>query len=191
MTDGGVYKLTQFRPDIVVYGKAMGNGFAISAVLGSKKVMDVCQESFMSSTFWTERVGFAAAIATISKLTRYRVWQHLISIGELIGEGWEKAAHRHGLRLHVTNFKPLVTFKLDYGGDNQALYTLFTQEMLRRGYLAASSVYVSYAHTPKIVAAYLGKVDEVFGIMAKALSTGRVRALLRTPIRSEGFTRLT
>ena len=74
MIDGGVYKINGFKPDIVVYAKAMGGGFAISAVVGTEKVMHSAQDTFMSSTMWTERVGFVAALKTIEILCREKVW---------------------------------------------------------------------------------------------------------------------
>jgi glutamate-1-semialdehyde 2,1-aminomutase len=191
MTDGGVYKLNGFEPDIVVYAKAMGGGFAISAVIGRENVMDVAQDTFMSSTMWTERVGFVAGLKTIEVLTREKGWEQLIQIGERISEGWEMLAERHGLRLKTTEFKPLITFKLDYGDLNNDLITLYIQEMLKRGYLAASSVYVSMAHTTDIVDRYLEVADEVFSILAKAINHGDVGKLLETKPRSDAFVRLT
>lgn len=191
VTDGGVYKLTGFIPDIVVYGKAMGNGFAISAVVGKKEVMKEAQETFVSSTFWTERVGFVAALATIRKLTENKVWRHLNKIGEAIGEGWMELAKTHGLRLHITDFKPLITFKFDYDKMNASLYTLFTQEMLKRGYLASNSVYVSYAHTIGIVEKYLKVVDRVFGYISDSIKKNKVSLRLKTGVCYEGFKRLT
>ena len=191
MTDGGVYKITGFEPDIVVYGKAMGNGFAISAVVGKYEVMNAAQETFISSTFWTERVGFTAALKTIEILTRQRAWEHFIRIGTKIGKCWEALAVKHGLKLHVTEFKPLITMKFDYGNQNPAIATLFTQEMLKRGYLAAASVYVSCAHTDEIVEQYFDAVDEVFSIMADAISSNSVEEKLETKVQDEGFKRLT
>jgi len=191
MTDGGVYKLFGFRPDIAVYGKAMGNGFAISAVAGKKDVMASAEETFISSTFWTERVGFTAALSTIRKLCDNRVWEHLSGVGTSIGEGWARLAEKRGIDLKVTDFKPLITFKLDHGKENPALYTLFTQEMLRRGYLASNSVYVSFAHKERDVKHYMENVDEVFGIMGRAICSGTVNKELRTGPRYEGFKRLT
>jgi len=191
MTDGGVYKLTGFLPDIVVYGKAMGNGFAISAVVGKGEVMSAAQDTFISSTFWTERVGFTAALKTIEILTRQKAWEHLIRIGTKIGEGWEALACKHSLKLHVTNFKPLITMKFDYGNQNSAIATLFTQEMLKRGYLAATSVYVSFSHTDKIVEQYFNAVDEVFSIIADAVNSNSVEEKLETKVKDEGFKRLT
>lgn len=191
MTDGGVYKITGFTPDIVAYGKGMGNGFAIAAVLGKKKVMDEAQETFISSTFWTERVGFAAALSTIDKLKKMKAWEHLNSIGESIGKGWEELAVKHGIKLHTTPFKPLITFKFDYADNNPAFYTLFTQEMLKLGYLASNSVYVSYAHNERIVKRYFEAVDRVFRLISEAISSNDILKRLNTSLRDDGFKRLT
>jgi glutamate-1-semialdehyde aminotransferase len=191
MTDGGVYKLNGFNPDIVVYAKAMGGGYAISAVVGSENVMHSAQDTFMSSTMWTERVGFTAALATINILTRDKVWEHLIKIGNQIGDGWLKLAKKHNIDLTVTDFKPLITMKLNYGDRNQALITLFIQEMLFRGYLAATSVYVSYAHSNEIIQKYLVAVDECFEIMSTAIENNNENKILKTKIRSDSFKRIT
>ena len=191
MTDGGVYKINGFQPDIVVYAKAMGGGFAISAVVGSEEVMHSAQDTFMSSTMWTERVGFVAALKTIDILTRERVWEHLINIGDHIGLGWKKLAIKHNLKITINDFKPLITMKFNYGTKNQALATLFIQEMLKRGYLAATSVYVSYAHDENIVKKYLNAVDECFCIIYQAIESYNVDELLDTRIRSDSFNRLT
>jgi glutamate-1-semialdehyde 2,1-aminomutase len=190
MTDGGVYKLNGLETDIVVYGKAMGNGFAISAVVGKREVMDQAQETFISSTFWTERVGFTAALKTVEILTQNRVWEHLITIGNQIGEGWRSLAEKHALDLDITDYKPLITFKLKYGPDNAALYTLFIQEMLKKGYLATNSIYVSYAHNPDIVEKYLSDVDSVFGYLAEAIDKNSILSKLETSIKEESFKRL-
>lgn len=191
MTDGGVYKLNGLEPDIVVYGKALGNGFAISAVVGKSEVMDQAQETFISSTFWTERVGFVAALKTIDIIVRNKVWEHLNTIGNLIGEGWEQLAKKHDIELSVTEYKPLISIKFEYGNNNAAISTLFIQEMLKRGYIAATSVYVSFAHSKEIVTEYLSSVDEVFEIISKGIKENRINKLLETRVKEEGFKRLT
>ena len=191
MTDGGVYKINGFKPDIVVYAKAMGGGFAISAVVGRKEVMDAAQDTFLSSTMWTERVGLVAGLKTIDILCREKGWEHLIAIGEKIGSGWSTLAHKHNLSLHVTDFKPLITMKFDYQEKNSLLQTLFTQEMLHKGYLAAGSVYVSLAHTSKIIDEYLSAVDAVFSILAQSLDKDDLTQRLRTRPKSDAFQRLT
>lgn len=189
MNIGGVHSLYQVFPDIAVYAKAMGNGFPMAAIVGKREVMEMAQESFISSTYWTERVGPVAAIATINKMVEKQVPAHLCQIGNLVSVGWKKAASKHGLKIDVAGIPPLTTFTLNYGNSLE-LHTLFTQEMLKRGFLAAKSVYVSYSHQERHVAEYLGSVDEVFGIIKKAIEKNSVTDLLRGPVAHSGFKRL-
>ncbi len=191
MNLGGAYGAYNVHPDIVVYGKAIGNGFPITAIVGKKKIMDVAQNSFISSTFWTERIGPTAAIATIKKLKEKRVNQHLIKIGKLITDGWHRLAKKHGLKIKTMGIAPLTTFDFDYEHLNQALHTFFTQEMLARGFLASKSVYVSYAHRSEHVRLYFKKVDEVFFLIKKALGRGDIKKRLKGPLAYQGFKRLT
>jgi len=191
MNVGGIYELYGTKPDIVVYAKAMSNGIPMAAVVGKKNVMNAAQDTFISSTSWTDRIGPAAALATIKKLRSKRVPAHLISIGKSITQGWEAAAKRHGINLHTYGIPPLAGFGFDYGADSPALHTLFTQEMLKRGFLASKSVYVSYAHKPSHVKMYLQAVDEVFAFLKKALEQEKVKKLLQGPIAHGGFKRLT
>lgn len=190
MSESGVYRLLDFDPDIAVYGKALGNGFAISAVVGKKEVMDSAQDTFISSTMWTERVGFVAGLATLNKLTDCSVHKHLIEIGTHIGNGWSELAKKYELDISITDYKPLITFKLNYGEANNPIATLFIQEMLKRGYLASTSIYVTYAHTIEIVNKYLENVDEVFEIMSDAINNNKVLDLLETEVRTDMFKRL-
>ena len=97
VTDGGVYKVNGFKPDIVVYGKGLG-GYVISAVLG-KKIMDIANNTFISSTMFTERIGFVAALKTIEVICENKVWEHLIKIGNQIGESWLYLANKYSLNL--------------------------------------------------------------------------------------------
>ena len=190
ITDGGVYKTNGLKPDIVVYGKGIGNGYAISAILGNKEVMDIAQDTFISSTFWTEKVGFVAALNTIEIIVREKVWEHLEYIGNCIGSGWTRLAQKHNIKISVTDFKPLITMKFDYGENNLIIETLFIQEMLKRGYLASTSVYVSFAHTEKDIEDYLYHVDKVFGIIMNSLKNGKIQESLDSKTREQGFKRL-
>jgi hypothetical protein len=113
-------------------------------------------------------------------------------MGNKIGQGWIATANKHKLSLNVTDFKPLITFKLGYSADaNNLLLTLFTQEMLKRNYLAASSIYVSSAHNDKIIEKYLIELDEVFCLMKRAIDSGDINQFLNTSPRSDSFGRLT
>jgi len=191
MNLGGIHMLYKVYPDIAVFGKAMSNGYPMAAIIGRKKIMEVAQETFISSTYWTERIGPTAAIATIKKLKEYNVPEHLCKIGSLIGREWERLAKKHKLNIKVMNIPPLISFKFNYGKDDQALHTLFNQEMLKRGYLVTKSVYVSYSHKREHVKKYLKNVDEVFGLINKAIKNNKIYDLLEGPVAHKGFQRLT
>ncbi len=191
MNVGGIHALFNVFPDIAVYGKAMSNGFPMTAVVGTREVMDAAQSSFISSTYWTERIGPTAALATINKLRTKNVSSHLSHIGKMIGAGWKKCAEDLDLAIDVLDYvPPLITFSFEHE-DAQALQTLFTQEMLNRGYLASRSVYVSYAHSEDHVKKYLSHVDTVFGMIKTAIERGTVYDLLKGPVAHQGFKRLT
>lgn len=187
---GGAYEKYNVHPDIVVYAKAMSNGYPMAAVVGRKEVMDAAQSSFISSAYWTERVGLVAAIATINKMIKNNVPEHLVKIGNLISEGWKELAKKYNLDIKVVGIPPLTTFIIQHK-ESQALHTLFTQEMLNRSYLASKSVYVSYCHTEEIIEKYLKNVDEVFEIISKAIKNKNVHDLLKGPVAHSGFRRLT
>jgi glutamate-1-semialdehyde 2,1-aminomutase len=187
---GGAHLIMGVHPDIAVFAKGMSNGYPMGAVIGKKEVMDAAQESFISSTYWTERVGPTAAIATINKLKKYNVPDHILKIGGLIGENWKKIADKHGLDINILGPNSLITFELNYK-NAQELKTLFNQEMLRRGYLANTTVYVSYSHKQKYLKDYFESIDEVFGILKKAVDNNNATKLLHGPVAHVGFKRLT
>lgn len=188
---GGIHLLYKINPDIAVFAKGISNGHPMAAIIGKIKVMDAAETSFISSTYWTEAAGPAAAIATIRKMKRLNIPAHLKKIGSIIGAGWQKFAEKHGLKISVVGPAALITFSFDYGAKNQILRTLFTQEMLKRGFLAGPSVYVSYAHKNHHVKSYLKAVDEVFGIIKKALESKNPKKFLKGPVAHSGFKRLT
>jgi glutamate-1-semialdehyde 2,1-aminomutase len=190
MTDGGIHKILGVDPDIAVFAKAMANGYPMAAVIGTPAVMEAAQSTFISSTNWTERVGTVAALATIKKYRRERVADHLIRVGELTMAGWAKAAGHAGLKLHVEGVPSLAHFAFQYP-DEPALTTLFTQEMLDRGYLAYSQFKPSFAHQPSHIDAYLETLASSFAIIADAVEAGDAVARLNGPVAQRGFHRLT
>ncbi|MEK6982309.1 MAG: aminotransferase class III-fold pyridoxal phosphate-dependent enzyme [Candidatus Micrarchaeota archaeon] len=190
-TVGGVYKEFRVNPDIIVFGKAMSNGFPMGAIVGKKEVMDSAQTSFISSTYWTEGIGPTAALATIKKMEEKNAPAHITKIGIKTGKIWEKLGKEHGLKMHVDfDFPPIMHFGFDYE-NAQAVRTLFTQEMLKGGYLASGGFYVSYAHKTKDVEAYADKVNEVFALLKSAIEKNEVEKMLNGPIAHSGFQRLT
>lgn len=190
MNTGGIHMMLNVAPDMAVFAKAMGNGFAISAIIGTRSAMDAAQKSFISSTNWTERVGPTAALATIRKHRRLDVPKHLIQVGTAVRQAWLRAAKQHGLHIHVSGIEPLSHFSFDCP-DPAAAMTLFIQGMLDRHYLAGGSYYSSYAHQPADVESYAAAVNEVFQEIASALHQGNIRSKLRGGVKHSTFQRLT
>ncbi len=190
LTTGGAHLVYGVTPDVAVFAKGMSNGYPMAAIVGIPEVMEAAQGSFISSTFWTERLGPAAAIATITKHREQRVHEHLVSIGRRVKEGWLDSAKRRGIAIDAGGIAPLGHFSFTYE-NGQAIRTLFTQLMLDRGILATGALYVMHAHRDEQVTHYLNVVDEVFAELATAIAEDSVGARLRGPVAHTGFRRLT
>jgi glutamate-1-semialdehyde 2,1-aminomutase len=190
MNLGGAHLLYGIEPDIAVFAKAISNGFPMGAIIGKKEVMEAAQETFISSTYWTERIGPAAAIATIKKMSEKNVSNHLVNIGKKIQQGWETAAVKNNLSISASGIHPLGHFEFKYH-EPLVLKTLFTQMMFEKGFLAGNAFYASYAHKQEHIEEYLRNVDNAFSFIADALKEGRPEKYLRGPICHSGFKRLT
>jgi glutamate-1-semialdehyde 2,1-aminomutase len=190
LNTGGAHLLFGLEPDIAVFAKAMSNGFPMAAVIGRADVMEAAQTSFISSTYWTDRVGPVAALATIRKHRRCDVPRHLVRAGTMVQDGWRAAAEESGVAVHVSGMAPLSHFAFA-GEQGRAAMTLFTQLMLARGFLANGAFYATYAHQDDHIAAYLEAVEAVFATVGKALRAGDVASQLAGPVAHAGFERLT
>jgi glutamate-1-semialdehyde 2,1-aminomutase len=190
LNTGGAHLVYGIEPDIAVFAKGMGNGYPMAAVIGTGEAMSAVQDTFISSTYWTERIGPAAALATIEKYRRCDVPAHLTRTGREVQDLWTRCGEEADLPLSVEGIPPLSHFGFT-NGEALLLQTLFTQMMLGRGFLAGKTFYASYAHADSHIEAYSEAVSEVFPEMAEAIRTGRARDLLDGPIAQVGFTRLT
>jgi glutamate-1-semialdehyde 2,1-aminomutase len=190
LNTGGVHLLYGVTPDIVVFAKAISNGYPMAAIIGTGDVMQAAQDSFISSTYWTERIGPAAALATIRKHQNFEVWRHLRAVGQQVQSGWRAAADRTGLALTVTGIPPLAHFSL-HTPNAQEVRTLFTQMMLGKGFLATNAFYATYAHQACDVDSYLAAVEDTFVSLVGAIEKNQVTELLRGPVAHAGFYRLT
>lgn len=187
---GGIHLTMGVNPDVALFGKAMGNGFPIAAIIGVREVMDCAQNSFISSTFWTERMGFAAALAALEKMKINKVQEKLVYYGQAINEGWSKLAQKHGIPIAISGIPPLthLTFKTS---EPEAMQTMYTQEMLAKGYLLGASVYSTYAYTDEIIEKFIDDSDQVFVTLKAALDINNVKSFLKNEVKHSGFKRLT
>jgi len=190
MNTGGVHLTLGVNPDVAVFAKAMSNGYPMAAIVGIDAVMDAAQTTFISSTYWTDKIGPVAALATIRKHRSHNVPQRLTEVGEIMRTGWRENAERAGLSITVTGIPALTYFSFNYP-NAQAIRTLFTQELLDRGYLGTNAFYPTYAHRPSDVQTYLESVGEVFQFIADVLKNGGVEDSLKGPVAHAGFHRLT
>ena len=186
---GGLHKCYGVEPDLATFGKTLGNGYAITAVIGREEVMSHAQSTFISSTFWTERIGPAAALKTLEVMERTRFHEKITPVGEDIGRRWLQLGAKHGLPIQVTGLATMSSFS--FASPRMLAYkTLITQEMLKRGFLATTSIYVCTEHTPEIVDAYFAALDPVFGLIKECEDGRPVESLLEGPVCDGGFRRL-
>lgn len=187
---GGAHMVLGIEPDMAVFAKAISNGHAMAAIIGKKDIMNAAQGTFISSTNWTERLGLVAAIQTISKYKELNLDKHLNHVGKLVQDGWKKSAEYCNLKIEVSGINPLGHFEFCHN-NRMELKTLFTQEMLKRGYLASNAFYASYSHTEEIISKYIKDVGEVFSFIKTAMDDEGVQNSLLGPVCHSGFQRLT
>ncbi len=189
---GGAHLKYGIHPDIAVFAKGISNGFPMAAIIGRKNPMRIAEETFISSTYWTDRIGPVAAISTIKKMRDRNAPEHLINVGRRVQNGWKKLADKYRLNVSVSGdeMAPLSHFSFNYA-NALAIKTLFTQFMLENGYLATTSYYASYAHTPQKAEGYLKVVDDCFCFLSKVLEENRIESELKGPVCHAGFQRLT
>ena len=150
--------------------------------------MNESTNTFVSSSVWTEKIGFTAGLASIKFFQQKKVDKHILKIGNLIKNNWIDLSKKHGLKIRTNNFVSLCSFFFEYGNLNQKLYTYFSQEMLKYNYLAGNSVYVSYAHKKKDVERYIYFCDKVFKKISLAIKNKKIK--LKGDVRSMAFKRL-
>lgn len=188
-TFGGLHKAFGIEPDMAMFGKAIGNGYAITAAVGKRSIMEAAQSTFISSTFWTERIGPTAALKTLEVMERERSWEQVTAVGRQIGARWIELAGRYGLPIQLNGMPALIGFSFPL--PNMLKYkTLITQEMLKKGILAATSVYVCTKHTPAIVDRYFESLEPIFALIRDCEAGRDIDSLLESPVCHAGFKRL-
>jgi glutamate-1-semialdehyde aminotransferase len=186
---GGAHLLFGIEPDIAVFGKAISNGFPMGVILGRSETMQAAQDSFISSTYWTERIGPVASVSTIQFFTENKVHEHLINVGKKVQNGWTEIARKYDLDIEVGGILPLSHFGFKYK-EPLVAKTLYTQIMLEQGFLATTALYSSFAHKNEHIEKYLNATDGAFEIIGKAIKAGNPEKLLKGPVCHSGFKRL-
>lgn len=189
-TFGGLHKKYGVQPDMAVYGKTLGNGYAITAVVGRRSIMEAAQDTFISSTFWTERIGPTAALATLDVMEREKSWEVISETGRDWQRRLHETARQAGLEISISGLPSLGTYTVT--GDHSAeCKTFITQELLKSGILAGTGFYASMAHKPEHLDRLFSALGPIFERIAKALAAGAsITTLLDGPVCHSGFRRL-
>ena len=188
-TIGGLHKLYKVKPDMAIFGKALGNGFPITAVLGKKKIMQCADNTFISSTFWTERVGPSAGLKTIEIMERKKTNIKIVKLSNLIKKSWLQIAKKNNLKINIYGANGNLKFKFETKKDNNIYKTLITEKMLEKGFLATMNFYVSIAHTPKIINRYIKALEKVFKIIFEIENNNNYKKYLKSPLATKDFKR--
>lgn len=167
---GGLHLKYGVLPDLAIFGKALGNGYAITAVLGTNAVMSSISKSFISSTFWTEAIGPAAALATLEIMDETCSFNTLCMTGKQVKDLWSKYSSKYNIPLTVSGLDSLATFSFDL--EHALLFkTYFTERMLDFGIMASTSFYPSTAHSSFEIEVYSKALDIVFSELSAFLES--------------------
>ncbi|TAM37194.1 aspartate aminotransferase family protein [bacterium] len=179
---GGAQKYFSVTPDLSAFGKAMANGYPISAVVGKREIMNAVEEKvFISSTYGGELLSIAAAIKTIDILKKRKVNEYILSLGLKLKQGLNDAAKESGIDVMCEGMvhKTFLVFKEAAGVSEELLETVFRQECLVRGVFLGYGHFISFSHTPKDIDHSIAVASEVLGIIKNALKHGNVESLLK------------
>ncbi len=189
-TFGGLHKLYGIEPDMAMFGKALGNGYAITAAIGRREIMEAAQSTFISSTFWTERIGPTAALKTLEIMERERSWEVITNTGKWVTEQWKNLAETYDIKITTWGLPALCGFSFQ-SEKSLAYKTYITQEMLKKGYLAATGLYVSIVHDKTLLERYLDQLSPIFKTISNCEKGNQeIEDLLEGPICHSGFKRL-
>jgi len=189
-TFGGIFNKYGVEPDIAMFGKTIGNGYALTAIVGRKSVMEASQTTFISSTFWTERIGPTAALATLKVMEQIKSWEIITETGNKMRSGWQNLADNNKLSITISGIPALSTYS--FNSINTLAYKTFvTQEMLKKGFLASTHFYACTEHKDEHLEIYFNALNDIFSTIYKCETNElNIHNLLEAPICHGGFNRL-
>ena len=194
-TFGGLHLKYKVTPDICMFGKALGNGYAITSLIGIRDVMECAQSSFISSTFWTERIGVSAGLATLNQMEKIKSWEQLKNAGLFLRMTILKNLPS-GIEVEFKGIPALTVFTFKHKSfeniDYSYIKTYITQQMLDRGYLASNIFFASTEHNPEEIIIFTEHLIEVVYKLCNQLTSGQsITHLLNGEVCHTGFQRLT
>ena len=150
--------------------------------------MQYAQDTFISSTFWTERIGPTAALKTLELMERYKSWETISKNGLYLRDKVQELANYHEIVISNNGLPSLNTYI--FKNSHQKYKTLITQEMLKYGYLANTTTYLSICHTKEIIDNYILCLKKVFELIQKCENGFPIDNLINKNLCQNGFLRL-
>ncbi len=186
---GGMHKIYKVNPDLAVFGKAIGNGYAITAVIGREKYKKFAEKSFISSTFWTERIGPAAALKTLEVMKKKKPWKIIKKNSNFLRSEIIRLAKKNNLKIKISEVPSIMSFSFE-SNNHRAYKTYLTQEMLKDNIIAGTSIYLSISHNKKIIKKYLYSLEKIFRVIKKCEDGKNIYKLLNTSLCQSAIKRI-
>ena len=169
---GGLHLKYNVDPDICVLGKTIGNGFPLTCVLGKKHIMKESSSSFISSTFWTERIGFVAAIKTLEIMKEISSWDIITNLGSYYKKKLNTEFKSRNIDVTWSGMPSLIGYQINEC-DWSCIKTFIVDKMLQNGYLHGGLFYPSVSHSHEDIdnfAKEFGKIlDEILSVGFEAI----------------------
>ena len=152
--------------------------------------MEFAQKTFISSTFWTERIGSTAGLKTLEIMDKEKSWETITKIGIQVQKKWKEIADKYDVNIEINGIPALSTFSFNHN-NHMEFKTYLTQEFLKKGFLGTTSFYTSIVHTDEILNKYFEVFEEIFFEISNCiLDKKNIKDLLKSLTAHSGFKRL-
>jgi glutamate-1-semialdehyde 2,1-aminomutase/spore coat polysaccharide biosynthesis protein SpsF len=182
LAQGGAQEYFGVLPDLACFGKAMANGYPLSAIVGPREIMKGFENAFFSFTFGGETLSLAAAEATMKEVRHNNVIARLWEHGSNLMDGTNALAREFALEkiVRCVGLPPrtVVTFTDESSRESLPIKSLFQQECLRRGILFTGAHNMSFSHTAEDIEYTLRAYRSAMEIVAEAIRQRKVAELL-------------
>jgi glutamate-1-semialdehyde aminotransferase len=162
---GGIHLKFKVNPDMAIFGKALGSGYAINAVIGKRNIMKKAENTFISSTFWGERIGYTAALSSIKEFQRLKAFKKVDMNGKMIKNFWDDLSKKYNLPIKISGTNAIPSFV--FINNHAESKTFLTQEMLKNNILATNMIYINIFHNRTNTKKYFKVLDKIFEDISK------------------------
>ena len=173
---GGIHLNFKVNPDMAIFGKSLGSGHAINAIIGKRDIMRKAENTFISSTFWGERIGYTAALSSIKEFKRLNAFKKIEINGKMIKNFWSDLSKKYNVSIKVMGTNAIPSF--EFIKNHPTNKTFLTQEMLKNKILATNMIYINIFHNKANIKKYIKVLDKIF----KDISKKNIKKILKSKV---------